>query len=140
MLGIYFFDMVTLGALPGAEIKNQKQGKEVKPADREPWAGRMLRVRETREWIAGVPRDAKDCELDQHLLARYVVEEGEEEIQFICIYSVYELGGRLWVQVCQHRRDNGFTLCDLYEIRPSEIRVFFGPEITREILQKLSQA
>jgi len=96
----------------------------------------MLKVKEIREWIAGVPRDAKDSELEQYLVARYVLEEGENEVEFIHIYSVYEVEGRLWVHVCQHRKD-GFTVCCLHEIEPSELKVFFGPGIVKEVLQKL---
>jgi len=54
----------------------------------------------------------------------------------IIIYSVYEVEGRLWVHVCQHRKD-GFTVCCLHEIEPSELKVFFGPGIVKEVLQKL---
>jgi len=97
----------------------------------------MLRVRETREWPKNVVFDSSVKQLEDYLVARYVLELGENHVEFIHVYSLYQVEGNLLLHITDYRVDKGFGFVTLREIEPDELKLYFGPGILKEIHERL---
>ena len=100
----------------------------------------MIRVREIQGWLDGVPKPTDD--LEQFLVARYVVEFEREELpSIVYIYSVFRVEDGLVIQLCRHDFAKESSTVFYYDhlYYPEELRKFFGPALCDEILRKVGE-